>query len=249
MRLWKAWIVTQKDISVFVRNKYVLYSFIAFPVLMGVIFPIVFVFSLNSQAASLTHAQLLAASQQLADQATTFLIFVPAFLPSIIGSYSFVGEKIEKSLEPLLATPTTDGELLLGKCLASFVPCIAATFVGAAISASILDFWSYTTLGVFLLPSFYWLLVLFAMAPLVCIMSVEANVIISSRMNDVRAAQQLGTLVALPLVFIVIIATALAIVSSLLAALIIVALVVADVSLFYLSKETFQREEILTKWK
>lgn len=249
MRLWKAWIVTRKDISVFRKNKYVLYSFMMFPVLMGALLPVTFVFSLNAQAASLTHAQLLAASQQVASEAAIFLIFIPAFIPSLIGSYSFVGEKIEKSLEPLLATPTTDDELLLGKCLAAFVPCLAATFAGAAISAGILDYWSYTTLGVFLIPNLYWLLVLFVMAPLAGVMSVEANVIISSRMNDVRAAYQTSGLVSLPLVFFAVIASALALVSVLLAGLIILVLAVADVGLFYLSKETFQREEILTKWK
>jgi hypothetical protein len=42
-------------------------------------------------------------------------IIVPATLPTIIASYSIVGEKNNRSLEPLLATPTTDGELLAGK--------------------------------------------------------------------------------------------------------------------------------------
>jgi len=210
---------------------------------------VTFIFALNAQAASLTHAQLLTAAGQVANEATTYLILIAAFLPSIIGSYSFVGEKIEKSLETLLATPTTDGELLLGKSLASFVPCLAATFIGGAISASILDVWSYTTLGVLLLPDVYWLIVLFVMAPLACIMSVEANVIVSSRMSDIRAAQQIGSLISLPLMLFVIVAAATALVSVLLAVLIIAVLAVADVTLFYLSKETFQREEILTKWK
>jgi len=249
MRLWKSWIVTQKDISVFRRNKYLLYSFILFPVLMGVVFPVTFIFALNAQATSLTHVQLLTAAGQVANEATTFLILIAAFLPSIVGSYSFVGEKIEKSLEPLLATPTTDGELLLGKSLASFVPCLAATFIGGAISASILDVWSYTKLGVLLLPDVYWLMVLFVMAPLVCIMSVEANVIVSSRMNDIRAAQQIGSLISLPLILFVILAAATALASVLMAVLVIAVLAVVDVTLFYLSKKTFKREEILTKWK
>jgi ABC-type Na+ efflux pump permease subunit len=216
---------------------------------MGVVFPVTFIFALNAQATSLTHVQLLTAAGQVANEATTFLILIAAFLPSIVGSYSFVGEKIEKSLEPLLATPTTDGELLLGKSLASFVPCLAATFIGGAISASILDVWSYTKLGVLLLPDVYWLMVLFVMAPLVCIMSVEANVIVSSRMNDIRAAQQIGSLISLPLILFVILAAATALASVLMAVLVIAVLAVVDVTLFYLSKKTFKREEILTKWK
>jgi ABC-type Na+ efflux pump permease subunit len=180
---------------------------------------------------------------------TMYFVLIPSILPSIIGSYSLVGEKIEKSLEPLLATPTTDGELLLGKSLATFIPCIAVTYMGAAIFTPIIDAWSYTKLGVFLLPNPYWVLVLGVISPLACVMSVEANVIISSRVNDIRAAQQLGSLVVLPLVFLVIFASTSAQTSALLATGVSIALAIIDIILFYLSKTTFQREEILTKWK
>jgi ABC-2 type transport system permease protein len=249
MRLWKSWIVTQKDLSVFKKNKYVLYSLVAMPVIMGVVLPIIFIFALNSQIATFPHAQLLAAADQVVNIATMYLVLIASILPSIIASYSFVGEKIEKSLEPLLATPTTDGELLLGKSLAAFIPCIAVTFIGAAISTPIIDYWSYTTIGVLLIPNVYWVLVIGAIAPLSCVMSVEANIIVSSKVNDIRAAQQLGGLVVLPLVFIVIFASTSAQLSTLLAIAVSIGLAVADVALFFLSKATFQREEILTKWK
>ena len=113
------------------------------PVLLGVVCPVIFIFALNAEQLSLRMSQLLAACQPTRKYSHNVLVVISAFLPSIIASYSFVGEKIEKSLEPLLATPTTDGELLLGKSLAAFIPCIAVTYFGAAISASIIDFWSY----------------------------------------------------------------------------------------------------------
>lgn len=251
MRLWKSWIVTQKDLSVFKKNKYVLYSLIAIPIIMGVVLPVIFIFALDAQISSplVTATMALAAANQIVNVATMYLVLIASILPSIIASYSFVGEKIEKSLEPLLATPTTDGELLLGKSLAAFIPCIAVTFLGAAISAPIIDYWSYTRLGLILIPNLYWVLVIGVIAPLSCIMSVEANIIVSSKVNDIRAAQQLGGLVVLPLVFIVIFASTSAQLSIWLAIAVSVALAVADVALFYLSKKTFQREEILTKWK
>jgi ABC-2 type transport system permease protein len=249
MRLWKSLIVTQKDLSVIRKNKYVFYSLISMPLILGIIFPMVFVFVLNAEVAALSHDQFMAAANQLISVSTMYLVLIATILPSIIASYSFVGEKIEKSLEPLLATPTTDGELLLGKSLASFVPCIGVTYLAAAISAIIIDAWSFTRIGIFLIPNLSWILALFIITPLACIMSVEANVIISSRVNDIRAAQQLGTIVALPIIGLVILVITGAQLSTLLAILASVALVVADTALFYLSKETFQREEILTKWK
>jgi ABC-type Na+ efflux pump permease subunit len=253
MRLWKSWIVTKKDLSVFKKNKYVLYSLIAMPILMGVVLPVIFIFALNTEitSAPLTHEQVLAAVNQIVSLSTMYFVLIPAILPSIIASYSFVGEKIEKSLEPLLATPTTDGELLLGKSIAAFIPCMIVTYIGAAISAIIMDVWSITTpqIGIFLIPNPYWLLVIGVIAPLACIMSVEANIIVSSKVNDIRAAQQLGGLVVLPLIFVVIFASTSAQDSTLIAIGVSAALAIADIGLFYLSKATFQREEILTKWK
>ncbi len=253
MRLWKSWIVTQKDLSVFKKNKYVLYSLIAMPIILGVVLPVIFIFALNTEisSAALTHNQVFAAVNQIVGLATMYFVLIPSILPSIIASYSFVGEKIEKSLEPLLATPTTDGELLLGKSLAAFIPCMVVTLIGAAISAIIIDVWAITTpqIGTFLIPNSYWLLVIGVIAPLACIMSVEANIIVSSKVNDIRAAQQLGGLVVLPLVFVVIFASTSAQLSIWLAIGVSAALAIADIALFFLSKATFQREEILTKWK
>ncbi|MDP3047407.1 MAG: ABC transporter permease subunit, partial [Chloroflexota bacterium] len=50
-----------------------------------------------------------------------FLV-VPASIPVTIASYSIVGEKEAKSLEPLLATPIRTWELLLAKSLAAALP-------------------------------------------------------------------------------------------------------------------------------
>jgi ABC-type transport system involved in multi-copper enzyme maturation permease subunit len=249
MRLSKSWIVTLKDLSVFKKNKYILYSLIAMPLIVGVVLPVIFIFALNAQASLLTRDQLLAAANQVVNLGSMYFVLIPSVLPSIIASYSFVGEKIEKSLEPLLATPTTDGELLLGKSLAAFIPCMAVTLIGAAIFLPIIDYWSYTTLGIFMLPNLYWLIIMGVISPLACIMSVEANVIVSSRVNDIRAAQQIGGLVVLPLIFVVIFASTTSGTSTLLALSLSGALAVADIALFYLAKATFQREEILTKWK
>jgi ABC-2 type transport system permease protein len=251
MRLWKSWIVTQKDLSVFKKNKYVLYSLVAMPIIMGIVLPVIFIFALDTTIASpqVTPAIALAAANQIVNIATMYLVLIASILPSIIASYSFVGEKIEKSLEPLLATPTTDGELLLGKSLAAFIPCIAVTLIGAAISTPIIDYWSYTRLGLILIPNVFWVVVIGVIAPLSCIMSVEANIIVSSKVNDIRAAQQIGGLVVLPLIFIVVFASTSAQISVWLLIGVSAALAIADIALFFLSKKTFQREEILTKWK
>jgi ABC-2 type transport system permease protein len=250
MRFWKSWIVATKDLRMFKRNKYILYSLIALPFLMGLLLPIITIFTLQTQASSLTEAQLVESAKVFVDLFTTYFVIIAAILPTIIASYSFVGEKLEKSLEPLLATPTTDGELLFGKSLAAFVPCVGATYIGALIFVVTIDTWSAINLGVFLVPNAYWAIVMGIVTPLACIISVEANVIISSRVNDIRAAQQLGAFVILPIILVMIFASTVQTFPLVTLALLLSGgLALADIAMFYLSKATFQREEILTKWK
>src|SRR5512141_3236321 len=57
-------------------------------------------------------------------------MMLPLAIPVAISAYSIVGEKTTRSLEPLLATPITTGELILGKALAAAIPAIVATWVG-----------------------------------------------------------------------------------------------------------------------
>ena len=161
MRLWKSWIVTKKDLSVFPQKQVRSLLTNCYAHNLGVVLPIIFIFALqraNRRRNTNRMIRVLAAVNQIVGLATMYFVLIPAILPSIIASYSFVGEKIEKSLEPLLATPTTDGELLFGKSLAAFIPCMVVTYVGAAISAAIIDVWSFTTpqIGTFLIPNPYW---------------------------------------------------------------------------------------------
>jgi ABC-2 type transport system permease protein len=250
MRFWKSWIVASKDLSVFRNNKYILYSLIAMPLLMGLMIPGILVYSLQAQAAALTQAQLTELAASLVNLFSSFFVITAVGLPTIIASYSFIGEKLEKSIEPLLATPTTDGELLFGKSLGAFIPCIGATYVGNMIFIIVIDGWSMVNLGTLLLPTVYWALVTGIVIPLACVLSVEANIIISSRVNDIRAAQQVGGMIVLPLLFLIVLPSVIQIMPMVTLALILSGgLAIADIGLFYLSKATFQREEILTKWK
>jgi len=179
-----------------------------------------------------------------------FFIMIPAILPTIIASYSIVGEKLNRSLEPLLATPTTDLELLMGKGLSIFLPTMLVTWVSLVPFVILIDLISRPVLGYYPLPNITWALGVFILAPLFCLLSIFSNVLISSRVNDVRASQQIGSLVVLPVVafFIVIIAGMVTL--SLLNMLIFILLVSFLVAgILYIATRIFRREEILVRWR
>jgi len=82
------------------------------------------------------------------------------------------------------------------------------------------------------------------------VFSVEGNVLVSARVNDVRTATQLGSLIVLPY-FAIYLLSEIRLISLDTTSLFVIAaiILVGDVVLFYLSRVTFRREEILTKWK
>src|SRR5580698_962332 len=57
-----------------------------------------------------------------------YMLGIPALVPSVVASYSVVGERQQGTLEPVLATPIRREEFLLGKALAAFVPSLAISY-------------------------------------------------------------------------------------------------------------------------
>jgi ABC-2 type transport system permease protein len=76
------------------------------------------------------------------------------------------------------------------------------------------------------------------------------SVIISARVNDVRTAQQLGSLIVIPFALIYVLGEINAFPLTVLYLLVLGAVIlVIDIGLFSLAVTTFRREEILTRWK
>ncbi len=176
-------------------------------------------------------------------------IIVPATLPTIIATYSIVGEKNNRSLEPLLATPTTDGELLAGKIFSAFIPSMGSTLLAFSLGVILLDIVLLPQVGYPLLPNLTWLFSILFLAPTTCLMSVLACVLVSSKVTDVRAAQQLGGFVVMPVIVLMLGVLSGIIFLSPLMILVFTGLYgLLDLGLFYFVRAVFNREKILTKW-
>jgi ABC-2 type transport system permease protein len=128
-----------------------------------------------------------------------YFLLIPAMVPMAIATQSVIGEKVARSLEPQLATPLEVGELLAGKTLAAALPAVAATWgvfalyglVNGAIADPILTH---------LIFSDVWLVAMATLVPLICLLSVLLGIVVSSRVNDPRTAQQIGGFVVIPII-------------------------------------------------
>jgi len=244
MRISKAWIVAAKDMRVFLRKKYAIYSIVLFPLIVGIGLPLVLRF-VGAKQGGLSSTRL----PVLMNAFSFFFMMGAASLPTVLASYSLVGEKIEKSLEPLLAAPITDSELLLGKSIAAFIPPVGAIYIGSIVFMALYDLVTRNTLGYLYFPNWTIHLILLLLIPLTAILSIEWSVIVSSRASDARAAQMQGLFIALPIAAIYVASEVRAISLDTSTLLIISGVIlIADIILFFLSTKTFQREEILTKW-
>jgi ABC-2 type transport system permease protein len=247
MKLWKSWVIATKDFSIFRKKKRIIYTLIILPLLFSIGLPL-----LISGFDHPTAEVVVIASTPvlLLNFFSFFYIFLAYLLPTTLASYSIISEKIDHSLEPLLATPITDGELFLGKSIASFLPCLISIYIGAVIFMVLVDVFTYNKIGYIFFPNSIMAVILLVAVPLTSILSVEINVIISSKVNDVRTASQLGTLLLIPFIGVYALLEASLVSLNVINLFIIFAiLLVADIILFYINSITFQRDKILTKWK
>ncbi|MFN9811305.1 MAG: ABC transporter permease subunit [Deltaproteobacteria bacterium] len=185
----------------------------------------------------------------LNEQSLALLLVVATALPSSVASHAIVGEKVERTLEPLLATPIATRDLLLAKCLIAILPSLVLTWLSYFASlAGIACFAPASVLAVAM--RLEWWLAYFLLAPLLAMASSLAAAIASSRVSDPRTAQGLTSFLLIPLVgtgisammgFLSIDLRWVAVASAGLFGL--------DVALLWIATRLFDRETILTRWR
>jgi ABC-2 type transport system permease protein len=201
----------------------------------------------NPALAGMSEAE---AAQSVMGQAfSSMFLLMPMILPSIIAAYSIVGEKTNRTLEPLLATPIKTWELLTAKMLASLIPSLALTWlaglvfiIGVGLAAL-----SQRVFAAVVSPG--WLTVFLLCTPLLALIAIAAMVAISARVSDPRTAQQFSAWVVVPflavfftqLTGVLILSPLIAIVAAIMLA------VIAGLAIWGVTA-LFQREVILTKW-
>ena len=166
-----------------------------------------------------------------------------------LAAYSVVGEKQGRTLEPLLTTPLTTAELLLGKVLASFLPSLFVEAAGLTIYAALIGVWGLPGVAA-ALASGRTLVLVALIGPFATLAALQLTIAVSSRVNDPRSAQQIAALLVLPLVVLLIgqITGGFFIPTwALVAAAAALAVVWGVLILF--SVALFERETILTRWK
>jgi len=176
-------------------------------------------------------------------------LLIPVTGAMAFAGYSLIGEKQGRTLEPLLATPITTAELLVGKGLGALLPSLAIMLF-----ASIVYFGGMSVLAE---PGVFWtvlnrrsVLLMLGVGPVAALVALQIAVLVSSRVNDPRTAQQFGALLILPLTGLFVMQFNGVFTLTLPVILLLFAVLTAVwVVLVAVGVAAFDRETILTRWK
>jgi ABC-type Na+ efflux pump permease subunit len=174
-----------------------------------------------------------------------FLV-LPIFLPILLAAQSIGGERERRTLEPLLATRVSTLSIILGKSVAALVPALGITWVAAALFCAGID----AVVGRFLLPDAAWLFGTLVLSPLLALFGNAMAVVVSARVLDPRAAQNLAATTVLPLLGLLVVQLAGRIaLGPRFYAVLALGVALADVALVFAAVRLFDRERLLTQWR
>jgi ABC-type transport system involved in multi-copper enzyme maturation permease subunit len=232
--------VIRKELREYRRNKLVVGTMAVMPIFF-------FVLPLLSVVAQTPSARY-AAIKGAVGGATLSLLVMPLILPTIVAGYAVVGERDQGTLEPVLTTPVSREEFLLGKALAACVPTISVAYVLYALFILIVRA-AGAPEAVRLISAPAELIALGVAAPLLATFSIWVGLAISVRSTDVRAAQQLSALAVLPIVGLLVLFT-FRIISPTVTVAITGAVIVAllDLVAWRVVSRMFDPERVLTRY-
>jgi ABC-2 type transport system permease protein len=186
MALRKSMLVARADLKMAMKVNMVKYGLI----LIAAIGPVMLITTVLLIA--LTAPAVAGATLAMIDPLLSPMIGIVAIIPaSLISANALVGEREQNTLEPLLCTPLTDRELLLGKLLSSFIPSVAL-LLGSILITEVATIFilMYVGSAIVLIPGISSLFLLLTAAPTIILAMVAVMILISGRVKRVYEAYQ-----------------------------------------------------------
>lgn len=182
--------IFRKELREYRRNRQIVVTMAAFPLFFS-IYPIVEIFSLPASAAGALGGK----------EPLIYMLGVPALAPGMVAAYSVAGERQQGTLEPVLTTPIQAAEFLIGKALAACVPALMVAYGVFGIFVAAIEVLAQPGVASAILngPE---VLAQLIFTPPVAVLSIWIGTVISTRLNEPRAASQLSVLVSLPVIIV-----------------------------------------------
>ena len=181
--------VIRKELAEFRRNRLI--------VITAAVLPLVFLVSPTVSILDIKPQALSTVLDRRVETSLFLPLLIPVFVPAIMSAYSVVGERERGTLEPVLTTPVSRAELLIGKAAAIFMPAVALGYLMFGVFVAITQLFASpaSAAAVRHAPQLPAALIFI---PLLAAWAIWVGLAISARVTDTRVAQQLSTLGSLP---------------------------------------------------
>jgi ABC-type Na+ efflux pump permease subunit len=181
---------------------------------------------------------------------TMFYLLMPIVLSASAAALALVREKEQRTLEPILATPIRDRDLLLAKLIAAVIPALLITWAAFIVGSLVTMIGSWWTVHAIILPTSGNLVGVLLLAPALSAVAALLALRVSARFTDVPGAMQFTGLVVVPVTLILLVLLGRPAMMWPLVGLGGAILVFGlGFGLFRMNLRKFAREEILTNWK
>ncbi len=231
----RVWAIARKELREYRRNRSVLYAIAIFP-LVFLIQPLISIFLAPAGASGeLRHSNEL-----------LYLLGIPILVPATLAAYAVAGERTQGSLEPVLTTPITREEFILGKAIAVITPATVVAYIVYAVFLVAVELFAQPDVAAAIVQG-QDVVVQLVYTPLLAAAAAWIGLAISTRSSDIRVAQQLSILGNLPLVIgAVLLAFDIVHVTTALLVVIGVVIVAFDLQAWRIVAPMFDRERLIT---
>ena len=235
-------IICRKELLEVIRDKKLIIPFLLIPVCM----PILFSFIIRSAIrAGVNDPKFQQIMMNMYPMFLMILGIVAAAFSLGIAVESFVGEKERKTFEPLLATPLSDIELFIGKCLAATVLPVIVAYISEFLFIGITKF-QFARADIQFTMQFGQILFIIILMPLLALLMCSFVVIISARASSVKSAGQFAGFLMLPIIFFFQFRGASIMRSHNTMALTVTVIAAINALALYFGSRIFQREKLIS---
>lgn len=211
--------VIKKDIQSITSNKQIFAVLLIVPLVLTLVLPSIFVFVISFAPDAASDFQklldILPAASGKSDQQRifglilnnimpVFFLIIPIMASSVMAASSFVGEKEKHTLETLLYSPLSLGQLFRAKILAGFSVGMMVSYISFAAMLLAVELEVFFLTGDLLLPAAGWLAIMLLIAPAISLAAIAVTVRSSAKAQTIEEAQQRAVFLVFPILALVV---------------------------------------------
>ena len=213
--------IIKKDIGGITANKRMLTALIIVPLVMAVMLPAIFIFTILftpvespdmqqmlqmfdfSKMKKSDNVQKILLELILNYVMPLFFVMIPIMASSVMAASSFVGEKEKNTLETLLYCPLSLKDIFSAKILASFLLSMAVSVSSFIIMMITVQVLLFIFMGSMVLPNINWLIMMLLVSPAASLIAINLIVRGSAKAQSFEESQQTSVFLVLPVILLV----------------------------------------------